>query len=547
LASRARNCGTDFAVEALDELSMNSENPRTFSSGVISRGASAACSIEAGEANRQQEHFKTDHLLADLKRRTISSGAVTISAQAGKFLLSLVSTMILARLLTPRDFGLVAMVTTVTGFLRVFKDAGLSVATVQRERITHAQVSNLFWINVTVSILSGLVLAALAPVIAQYYHNPQLVSIALFLSATFVISGSTVQHQALLKRQMRFKALAVIDVGSMVIGVLVGVLMALRGYRYWSLVGSSLAMEMAGLLLTWSISRWRPRLPSRRSGIGSLVSFGANRTAGDLISAIARGSDNLLIGRFYGSSSVGLYSRATALLIRPLDQFLSPINAVLIPALSRLQSQPERYRSTFLRVYEAIALTACLFPGLFLALSRPLTLVLLGPKWEAAAVIFGGFTVAALCIPLANSAIWLFTSQGRGRDMLLAQLINSCVIVVSFIAGLPFGPVGVACAYSVASLLIRLPVLYFMVGRRGPVRTSDLWLRFFRYVPLWIFVFVITWLARTLVINLPPLAQLLLCAPLGFSAGAAFVFAFGPQRQAAIHLVQTLRELRKSR
>ncbi len=131
---------------------MNVENLRTFSRQVAAGGSAVASSIE--EADRHQEHFKTDHLLSNLKGHTISSGAVTMLAQGGKLLLSLVSTMILARLLMPRDFGLVAMVTTVTSFLLVFKDAGLSIATVQRERITHAQVSNLFWINVCVSLLS---------------------------------------------------------------------------------------------------------------------------------------------------------------------------------------------------------------------------------------------------------------------------------------------------------------------------------------------------------------------------------------------------------
>jgi O-antigen/teichoic acid export membrane protein len=525
---------------------MNVETPSTLGGRVIPGEPSAASSLEAAE-DRHQEHFRTDHLLPNLKGHTISSGAVTMSAQGAKFFLNLVSTMILARLLTPRDFGLVAMVTTVTGFLGVFKDAGLSIATVQRERITHAQVSNLFWVNVAVSALSSLIVAAAAPVIARFYHNPRLIGVTLLLSATFVISGSTVQHQALLKRQMRFKALALIEVGSMVVGVFVGVLMAALGYGYWSLVWSSLSMEIAGLLLTWWASRWRPQLPTRRSGIGPLLSFGAYRTAGDFLTSLARGSDILLIGRFYGAVSVGLYSRASILLIRPLEQFLSPINAVFVPALSRLQSQPERYRSTFLRVYEAIALTGFFFAGLLLALARPLTLVLLGPKWEQAAVIFGGFTVAALCIPLANASTWLFTSQGRGRDMLIAQSINSCAMVFSFVAGLPYGPVGVAIAFSVSSLVIRVPILYFMVGRRGPVRTSDLWGVFFRHLPIWIVVFFATWLTLVLVVSLSPLAQLLACAPVGVIVGVALICSFRPQRQVAIHLLETLRELKKRR
>jgi O-antigen/teichoic acid export membrane protein len=525
---------------------MNIKTPTTLGGRVIAVESEMASPSSVSEDDRHYEHFKTDHLLTNLKGHTISSGAVTVSAQGAKFLLSLVSTMILARLLSPRDFGLVAMVTTVTNFLRVFKDAGLSIATVQRERITHAQISNLFWINIAVSAVSTLVLAASAPVIAKFYHTPSLVPIVLFLSLTFLISGSTIQHQALLKRQMRFKALAVIEVGSMAIGVCVGVYMALRGYGYWSLVGSSLSTETAGVILTWSISQWRPQLPARGSGIGPMVSFGAHRTAGDFILAIARGTDNLLIGRSYGSAAVGLYSRASVLLIRPLEQFLSPINAVFIPALSRLQSHPLRYRSTFLRLYEAIALTAFLFTGLFLAMARPLTLILLGPKWEQAAVIFGGFTIAALCIPLGNASTWLFTSQGRGRDMLITQSVNSCVIVLSFIAGLRYGPVGVAIAFSVSSLVVRIPMLYLMAGRSGPVRTLDLWNVFFRHLPIWPTVFLVARLTLMLVKELGPLAQVLICVPAGLLAGAVFIFGFGPQRQVATHVLGTLREMKKS-
>lgn len=526
---------------------MNVENPEILSSKIVSGGSLMERPPDVEEDHRQQEHFKTDHLLTNLKARTISSGAVTMSAQAGKFFLSLVSTMVLARLLTPRDFGLVAMVTTVTGFLRVFKDAGLSIATVQREKITHAQVSNLFWINIGVSALTSLVLAGSAPLVAWFYHNARLIPITLFLSLTFLISGSTVQHQALLKRQMRFKTLAMIDVSSMTVGVLVGVIMALIGCGYWSLVGSSLSMETSGLVLTWSVSRWRPQLPSRSSGVGPLVSFGAHRTAGDLILSLARGCDNLLIGRFYGAAAVGLYSRASILLIRPLEQFLGPINAVFMPALCRLQSQPARYRSTFLRLYEVIALTAFLFTGLFLALARPLTLVMLGPKWEQAAAIFGGFTIAALCVPLANASAWLFTSQGRGRDMFVAQSINACAVLLSFVAGLPFGPVGVAIAFSVSNLLVRVPIYYFGAGRRGPVSTGDLWRVFFRHLPVWIVVFGVTSLTLALVANLAPLGQLLVCVPVGLLTGIGIICAFGPQRHVALQLLATLRELKETR
>src|SRR6266480_3138733 len=499
------------------------------------------------EDERNQKHIRTDHLLPNLKRRTISGGAITLSSQAGKFLLNLISTIVLARLLTPRDFGLVAMVTVVTGFVAVFRHAGLATPTVQREQITHAQVSNLFWINLGVSALCALFVAALSPVLARFYHDSRITYIALTLSTTFLIGGFRVQHLALLKRQMRFKAIALIEVGSMATGVFVGVVMALLHYRYWSLVGLSLATEIASFLLTGLVSRWRPQLPTKGAGIGPLVTFGAHQTAGNFIFSLARGCDNLLIGRFYSPAAVGLYSRGAALVTRPMEQFLLPIDAVFLPTLARLQSQPERYRSTFLRLYEAIAMTVFFLSSLLLALAVPVTLVLLGPKWEQVTAIFAGFTFTAIQLPLSNAANWLLTSQGRGKDILRVTSIAAFLTLASFIVGLPFGPVGVAIAFSATGLLVRLPILYYIVGRRGPVTTSDLWMRFLRHLPLWGVMLSATWLMRAMVADLHPLSQLLICAPVGLLTGMAFICMFRSQRKVAIHLLETVRELIKDR
>jgi len=455
--------------------------------------------------------------------------------------------MVLARLLTPKDFGLFAMVTTVIGYLRVFKDAGLATATVQREGITHAQVSNLFWINVGISGAISLILAACAPLIARFYQEPRLVPITLVLSCTVLLSGLTVQHTALLNRQMRFKALAFIQVGSMFIGVAVGIGMALLNYSYWALVASNLATVAAGVLLTWFAIPWRPQAPSRRSGIRPLVSFGANLATGGFIYSLARGADAMLVGRFYGPSSVGLYTRAAALLRRPMEQFLSPISSVFVPVLSRIQTQPERYRRTFLQVYETMVLASFLGTGLLLALARPLTLVVLGPKWEQAIIIFSAFTFAALCSPPATTATWLFASQGRGKDWLFTSSLISGIFFASFLAGLPFGPAGVAIASCAVGLLVGLPVLYYFAGREGPVTTVDLWIEIFRYLPLWIVAFGATDLTRLLFANSAPLVQVLICGPVGLVAGLVVIRLVPPMRRASRGLVDVLQELKSQK
>ncbi|PYK67824.1 MAG: lipopolysaccharide biosynthesis protein, partial [Verrucomicrobia bacterium] len=231
----------------------------------------------------------------DLKRHTISGGAITIAAQIAKFMLNLISTVILARLLSPRDFGLVAMVAVVTSFLMVFRHAGLATPTIQREHITQAQVSNLFWINLAVSGMCTLIVAALAPALAKFYRDPRLIPITLALSLIFLIGGFRVQHLALLRRQLRFWSIAVIDVGSMAIGGGIGIIMALMHFGVWSLVGLSLGTEIGSFILTGSVSRWRPDWPSKGSGVRPLLAFGAHQSAGNFIFSLARGCDNLLI------------------------------------------------------------------------------------------------------------------------------------------------------------------------------------------------------------------------------------------------------------
>jgi len=189
---------------------------------------------EQGSASKgvdpNEKHLNTDHLLGDLKGRTIFGTFVTIAAQAIKFLLNLAFIMALARLLTPKDFGLYAMVTTMMGFLWIFQDIGLSTATVQRQAINHTQVSNLFWVNVAVGGIITVIVAASAPAVAWFYREPRLVSITLVLSVTFLLTTSAVQHVALLNRQMRFGAIAIIEIVSVLSGYMTGIGMALSGY-----------------------------------------------------------------------------------------------------------------------------------------------------------------------------------------------------------------------------------------------------------------------------------------------------------------------------
>jgi O-antigen/teichoic acid export membrane protein len=485
--------------------------------------------------------LSADHLVHDIRARAISGGFVTVSAQAAKFVLNLTAAAILARLLTPREFGLVGMVLGVTGLVGLFKELGLSTATVQRETITQQQVSNLFWVNVAVSGMLTVISFGLSPWIARFYHDPRVTGIMMALSLTFVLTGSTVQHQALLTRQMRFRALAVIEVTSMLAGFTTACCLAKFGFAYWALVAQQMVSAAASFVLIWYTSGWRPSMPKRHSGVRPMLSFGAHLTIADFIGLSLINSDSVLIGRVFGAEPLGLYTRASVLLARPLQQLSIPINAVLIPVLSRMQSDSERYRRIFIRTYEALALIFFSLAAMCLALARPLVLVILGPKWSGVIPLFSAFAIVAVSSPLAEVAVWLFQSQGRGREQLHNHALGGAVTLASYIIGLHWGPLGVIVALAFTSMAIRMPIVYYIAGRRGPVTTRDLWKAFFSHLPCWGTVYLATALGQMMLKDAAPIVQLLVCGPIGFGAGAVLVLMFRRPRESASYAWNTVR------
>ena len=264
--------------------------------------------------------------------------------------------------------------------------------------------------------------------------------------------------------------------------------MALKGWGYWSLVAATLSSSSLRVVAVWTTSGWRPGKPTRRVGTRPLVRFGADLTLVGVTYALSRGCDNLLIGRFLGSDAVGLYSRATALVTRPLERLMGPAYAVIVPALSRLQNEPDRYRNAYLQVFEGLAIMCFVLAGLTFPLAPAVVRIVLGPQWEPAGPIFGALTLAFLSFPLATATSWLYTSQGRGRDLLRTASIQAGIMIAAFALGLPFGAPGVAVAYSIVSLVAILPLTFYIGGRAGPVTTRDLWMATTAHAPLFVVV-----------------------------------------------------------
>jgi O-antigen/teichoic acid export membrane protein len=412
--------------------------------------------------NEQPSALGTTHLKQDLKGRAVRGGVATISSQAGRFLLQTASTVLLARLLTPRDYGLVAMVVVVTGFADQFKDLGLSMATVQRREISHAQISVLFWVNALLGCVLGLLVAASAPILASFYNEPALAQITPILSLTFFVRGLGVQHTALLRRAMRFNELAMAEVGSTAAGVGTAIALALKGYGYWALVWLPVVTGVVHTILVWYRTRWCPGAPQRGVDVRELLSFGGYFAGFNIINYFVKNSEKVVLGWHSGAGPLGLYNRAYSLLMLPLSQITAPVSAVAVPTLRETHEEPARFKRYYLKGVHWITYATAPLMAFLIFYAEDLIRLLLGEQWLASVPIFQVLAAGALFRPLASTTGWLFITSGRADRMFRWRLASSWVSpVLCTIGVLKYGVMGAAYAKAFAGITLVIPAILY--------------------------------------------------------------------------------------
>jgi PST family polysaccharide transporter len=399
----------------------------------------------------------------DLKKRTIRAGVAKMCTQAANFLMRLGSTMVLARLLDPKDYGLVAMVTAVTGVLSVLGDFGLSSASVQRATINREQISTLFWINLLLGGLLTIAVLSLGPALSAFYHEPRLVGITSVLAVGFLINGAGAQHSALLQRELRFTSLAFIHLSSLLVSIALAIGMAEAGYGYWALVVSSVSGPLISTLALWLVTKWVPSLPRRGTGIWSMMRFGGTMTLNGLIWTVANGFDKILLGRYWGPDATGIYYNASQLIRIPIDNLNSALGDVAFSALSRIQDDPERFKRYFLKGYTFIVALTLPITVVCAVFADDIIAILLGPKWTGAADIFRILSATILFFAILNPLGWLLNALGLVERGLKIAIVSAPLLIAGYMVGLPYGPKGVALAYSTVMTLGLFPLVIWAV------------------------------------------------------------------------------------
>ncbi|MDB4772857.1 lipopolysaccharide biosynthesis protein, partial [Verrucomicrobiales bacterium] len=408
------------------------------------------------------------------KAAAVSGLALTVFSQALSFILTLGIGATLARLLKPEDFGLYAMAGSVIGFAHLFKDFGLSSAVVQRETITHELVSTLFWINIGLCAVLTLVVVAMAPVVAWIFDEPRLFGVTLMSSGAFLFTGLGLQHRALLQRNLRFATLMKVGIVAQILVAALSILLAFRGFGYWTLAIGAVVQPLVLALLYFVATGWIPCWPRRNTGSRASAVFGANLTGFEMINYFARNLDNFIIGRFLGSVALGFYSKAYGLLLMPLRQVNGPFMSALFPVLSRMKSDPAQYQRYYYRA--ATVLLAVTWPvtAFMLVEAKDIVRVMLGLQWMDSVPVFRALGIAAMVGCTNFITAWAYRSLGHVRQQLIAVSFQTPVIIASFFIGLPWGIVGVAWAYSICMLCIRIPYVGYCF-RGTPLSLSAMW------------------------------------------------------------------------
>lgn len=408
-----------------------------------------------------------------LKARSASGAAITMAAQAARFVLQFGSQVALARLLLPTDFGLIAMVAPLIAAALLLTDLGLSQATVQRATINQSELSSLFWLNVAIGTALALLTVIAAPLVTRFYATPALFWIVVAMASSLLLSSLAAQHLAILNRRMQFSAIAAIEFGSLVLSVMIGLAAALAGFGTWSLVMMQLGNGCAVLVLAWTFSRWRPSRPHIDRDAFHLIRFGGAVTGYNLLGYLITNLDNILIGARFGAGPLGIYDRAYKLMFQPLWQMTAPAARVAVPLLSRLADDDREYRDSYLTMLGLILIVTT--PGILCAIlfAHPIIRLLLGERWIAAAPIFAWLGVCALTLQLRQAASWLFVSQGRAREQLKWGGIGSLSIVIAYVIGIFWGPLGVAIGAALASGFVQIPLMWWAVTRSGPISRAD--------------------------------------------------------------------------
>lgn len=466
---------------------------------------------------------------ATLTERVVSGAAWSLFAQLFVQGTRIAVAVTLARLLTPREFGVAGMAIVFSTLASIFTDLSLGAALIQRPNIDERDRSTIFWTTAALGVVTAIVGVALSEPIAAFFDEPQVRSLFAVLSIGFLLNALGVTQWALLTRQMAYRSLQLREMAGIAVGAVVGITVAFLGYGPWAIVGQAVSAAAVSLLLLWRISTWRPRPVFSLASLREVGTFGVKLFGSRLLSYGTLNADNLLVGRFLGAAPLGVYALAYNVMFTPVVRLAMPIHLVLFPAYSRLQDDEPRLVRAWLRSKRVLA--AALIP-IFLAmvaLAPDLVQALFGARWAAAVPIIRLLACAGVAHAFVALNWSLLQARGRAGALLWVNALTAAATIGAFAGGLHWGLRGVAGFFALAKWLLILPDVW-ITTRSLRVRRREVLLAGGDVLPVALAASGVAWGVRLLLVDagLPSGARLVLAAGAGLALYVGLVYLVLP-------------------
>jgi PST family polysaccharide transporter len=401
----------------------------------------------------------------NLSLRTTNALKWSLISHFVEQLLQLIIFVFLARLLDPKDFGLVGIIAIFTNFAFLVSDLGFSAALIQRKDIGKHHLDAVFFLNIVIGLLLTALFICVSPLIAALYDEPSLKLLTSITALSFVIASLSNANIALLRRQMNFKHIAIIQTASLGGSGIASILLAFLGYGVWCLVFQSLVFQSIRTLVTWIFSDHKPHFKINEDARKDLFSYGLNLTGFNIFNYWVRNADNFLIGKMIGPYALGIYSKAYTSMTLPILQITDVVSRVMFPAFSSIQTDVNKVKMMYLKVIRCIALITCPMALGLLVIARPLVLVVLGDKWVEVIPILQILCIIGAIQGVSSSMGLLFTSLGRTDLMLRWGIFSGVTYIIAFLIGINWGILGVAIAYVVNGYLVLWYPAWTIPGR----------------------------------------------------------------------------------
>jgi O-antigen/teichoic acid export membrane protein len=375
----------------------------------------------------------------------------------------IVGAILLARLLTPHEYGLAGMALVFSSLVLSFSDLSMGAALVQRRTIDELDRSTVFWTTVAVGTILTVGGIAISGLMASFYRQPTVQPLFIAVSFSFLLVSLQTTQASLLQRELRFRAINLRVAASVVIGGVAGVVAAFFGAGAWALIIQQLTLSFVSFVLLWVASSWRPKFVFSRKSFRSLGGFGVNLLGARVLDYANRNTDNILVGRFLGPSALGAYSVAYNLMFLPLDRLILPIQDTLFPAYARWQEDLERLAGVWLRIFRMVA--ALVFPAMVgLAIVAPdFVAAILGTKWSAAVPVLQILCAVAIVQSLAALGVRVLSALDRTHTIFRFAVIECAVTIPAFAVGLHWGIVGVATCYTIVTIPLNSVFIFLTI------------------------------------------------------------------------------------